>query len=339
MGLFRRKAAPPDPDIAALIVDRTWQDPALDAGVDAVAEGHLAAGVALLRETRADPELRVLRTEALADAAVGGSERIAALISEHLPDDEVADLLLWLGRTLISEAWSIRGSGYASTVGAERFKLFHTTLHKAHQPLLAATELRPDDPAPWAALQTMAMGLGVPREQFDLVWQEITRRSPHLYPAHWVRLQILAEKWHGSHDEMFAFARETVRSAPSGHPVTAMLPLAHEEYVLRRKGAIADEGGGAVATVKFLATYYTEAVRSELRGASDRWCAAEPPPHPRAIEAHHLFGAALASAGDREAARWHLGRIGDRVHGLPWGYRGNDPVKQFLKTARRVGAR
>lgn len=58
---------------------RVWDDIALDQGCDAVRDGHLAAGLALLRETRGRPECRTRRLWALGNAAIGASRHIEDL--------------------------------------------------------------------------------------------------------------------------------------------------------------------------------------------------------------------------------------------------------------------
>lgn len=314
-GRAAKKGAIPD-----YIVDRTWRDMALDAGVDAVGDGYLAAGTALLRETRKDPELRAQRVEALGRAAIGRSAAIAALLTEETADADTADLLLWLGRTVIDEAWQIRGDGWADSVGPDRFKLFHATLVNARDPLLAAAELNPEDPVPWEVLQWMALGLEAGRDAKDSIWREVSRRVPTLFPAHWGRLQVLSEKWGGSHEEMFAFARSSAAVAPAGHPLTAMLPLAHAEYLLCERQPLLERRSSRAYT-RFSAAHYDPETVQELREASDKWADGKLP-HPRDLEAHHLFGAILADCGDDERARVHLAEVGDRVHGIPWDYLG-----------------
>jgi hypothetical protein len=151
---------------SAALFGRTWTDVALDAAVDAVNEGYLQAGIALLAETHGDPELRSLRSEALGDAAMGQSREIMELIEEA---DHRADVLLWLGRTIINEAWAIRGGGYASTVGSDRFKMFFATLSTAREPLMEAARLRPDDPVPWESMIWYGLGMQLGRSEEDAI--------------------------------------------------------------------------------------------------------------------------------------------------------------------------
>ncbi|UOE17846.1 hypothetical protein NI17_013220 [Thermobifida halotolerans] len=317
-----------------ITVDRCWRNPALDAGVDAVEEGALNAGVTLLREARTDPELRALYVDALSEAAVGRSGQIRALLTSETDRQEAADILLWLGGTLISEAWKIRGAGAADTVGADRFKLFFATLTEAREPLLAAAEINPDDPVPWNGLQWFAIGMQLDRGEKDYIWQRVVERFPTLYPAHWGRLQMLSAKWGGSHEEMMEFARGSVESAPPGNPLTSMVALAHAERQLGRMSELASRRR-YVAAIRMNVTYYSDQVKQELVEAARRWCAA-PVEHPRDLQAHNLFAWSFKEAYEEDHARWHLHQVGDRAHRWPWGS-GGDPAGEFAKARSRFG--
>ncbi|GLU48046.1 hypothetical protein [Nocardiopsis ansamitocini] len=336
MGLFGRKAADKTQDalVRTLVDGRCWNDPALDAGVDAVEEGHLTAGLTLLKESRTDPELRSLYVEALGNAAIGRSGQVHGLLTEDTAREDAADILLWLGRTLIDEAWEIRGAGSADTVGAERFKLFFATLGNAREPLLAAAEIAADDPVPWECLQWFALGMQLERDEKDYIWQRVVERCPTLYPAHWGRVQTLAAKWGGSHEEMLEFARGSVDIAPPGHPLTSMVALAHVERLMGLFDDLAQRRK-FVAAVKLNVRYYDEQVRDELTRAAQKWCAA-PVAHPRDLQAHHQFGWVFKEAQEKERARWHLYQVGDRVHHWPWASTGK-PVEAFAKALSSLG--
>lgn len=334
MGLFRRKKQD-EADLASrFVLGTSPPDPALDAGVDAVREGHLLAGQALLGETRtASPELRAERLLKLREAAIGRSDELFHLAAEQ---QDNPDLWLWFGSTMIGEAWAIRGGGYASGVGEDRFKMFFTTLVKAHDPLRAAAQLLPGDATPWSELLTWAMGMQR-REDADEFWRECSSRCSTHWHGHWTRLQILCDKWHGSHEEMYAFARETVRRAPEGHPLVAMLPLAHAEYRLR---ALTD-GPSFREILRLNNELYSADHIAELKAAGDKWRAAMRP-HLREIEAHHYFGAYYfhAIAHDetddtKVRARWHLTQAGARVAEVPWGYEG-DALEEFAAALKKL---
>lgn len=330
MGLFGRSKKDKMRD--GLVVDRTWVDEELDQGRQAVEDGVLDAGVPLLVATRNDPDRRVQRLTALSSAAAGSSTGISQLLAQNSASPHRPELLLWLGRTLLTEAWQIRGGGYADTVSETEFHDFHATLERASQPLFAAADALPTDPAPWDALQWYAIGMSLERADADRFWRNATERCPKLYPTHYGRLQYLSEKWHGSHDEMFAFARHAATTCSPGSPLTAMLPLAHAEYLLNETEALK-----TLAAVKLLVSYFTEERLSEIRDASAKWTSARSA-HPYELEADHLFGWALAEStddSDQHLAGQHLSHLGIRVHSIPWAYFG-DPVDQYLDACKKL---
>ncbi|WP_091455347.1 hypothetical protein [Actinokineospora iranica] len=324
MGLFGRKRAKTEAAALAehLVLDRCWDDVALDAGVDAVREGHRKAALALLGECRDDHELRAQRVRALAVAAVGQSTEIKGLVTEDLSPADGADILLWLGCTLVAEAWEIRGGGWARTVGDDRFRLFFARLREARDPLMAAARLAPGDPTPWVELQRYARGMRLDRTQRDLVWVEAIQRGATSYPAHAARLQNLTLKWGGSHEDMFSFARDTVAKAAPGSPLVAMLPIAHAEYLLKEGDRFIAEGS-TWSYVRLNVRYFVPELRAELVAAEEKWRAVEPS-GPFAKEAHNLFGWAMVEAGEPDRARWHLARVGNRPSSLPWDYAGEN---------------
>ncbi|WP_307867688.1 hypothetical protein [Umezawaea beigongshangensis] len=311
MGIFRRKKPAPEP--REIVRDHTYEDVVLDAAVEELADGHLKAATTVLAETRDQPELRQLRLEVLRDEAVGHADEILDTAQKH--DDP--DLWLLAGSAYIGEAWAVRGTGSAKAVGEDRFKVFFSTLRKAVEPLHRAARLLPGDAVPWSQLQTAGMGLQVSREQKDEVWREIISRCSTLYPAHWVRLQILAPKWGGSHEEMMAFAQGCVDKAEPGDPLVAMLALAHFEVYLERM-SVAVEDRSAFAAARLKTTYFRR-VRAELAAASDLWTR-DPRPHPRTLQAHNLFAAAFALADDGPRAKAHLRGMRDHVHDIPWSF-------------------
>ncbi len=331
MRIFRRRKGE-QPVVGTFVLGRTWKDVALDAAVEAVEEGYLNAGVVLLGETHHDPELRSLRLDALSRAAVGRSRGIADLIDGAR---DRADILLWLGRTVIDEAWAIRGGSFADSVSEDRFKMFFATLSGAYDPLMEAARLRPTDPVPWECMIWFALGMQFDRVEGDTIWEEVTARSTTLFSAHWARLQALADKWGGSHEDMFAHAREAVTLAPPGHPLTAMLALAHLEHLLAEERRLVAENR-MMAYMKFGMKYFSEQVVAELKEAERRWMA-HARPHPRDLEAHHLFGAIfIRETTTHDLAARHLRQVGNRVgRAAPWSYLG-DPAEEFAAALRKL---
>ncbi|WP_248958781.1 hypothetical protein [Sphaerisporangium perillae] len=303
-----------------LIASRPWADTVLDEAVAALGRGYLEPALPALVATRADPEVRALRVEALAKAAVGLTGGITALLER---DRVNPDLWLWLGRTRVEEAWEIKPDVRARAVQADRMRMFHRAMESARAPLLAAAQLLPADPAPWVSLLWVTLGLERPREEKDSLWGEAWSRHPTLYATSVARLVTLSPGWGGTSQEMFDFARAAGATAPDGDPLSALLPLAYFEHVA------GERPGRSRSWVSY-------DVQREISSAAGRWHQSRGArPHPRAVEAHNAFGAAFYLADMRRPARGHLSRTGGRFSVMPWSHLG-DPAKEFHKACSRL---
>ncbi|WP_146159515.1 hypothetical protein [Allonocardiopsis opalescens] len=308
-----------------LVLDRTWYDQELDAACDTVSDGHPAAGAVLLAAGRDDHERRALRAEGLGRAGRELATEVTALAVDTDDDTERADLLLWLGWIRIAAAWH-------GTLDAERggtpldLAKLGDALTKAEEPLRTAARLLPDDPVPWVGLLWWALGSGADDSVRDELWAEVQRRAPSLYAGHVARLHSLSPRYGGSPERMFAFAWETVQQAPEGDPLPAVLPLAHADHLLSQRAALL-AAGKARRAQRFASTYFNARMIRELETADRKW-RLNARPHPRYLEAHHLFAWAFIRAGNIHAARWHMRWPGERAATVPWGYEG-DPAAHY----------
>ncbi|MFE1169347.1 hypothetical protein [Nocardiopsis sp. NPDC058789] len=310
-------------DLEAVLVSASYgTDPLVRAACEAVREGDAEAGATLLVETREDPEARTYQAEALGRAAVDRPDEIAGLVGEGA---DPADALLWLGHALLARAVTLP-SGGAGAGQADR-KAFEAALHEARDPLRESARLNPDDAAPWAALQTVAMGLGEHPEREE-AWTESVSRAPHLYPAHVTRVRSLAPSRGGSAEEMFAAAGAAADTAPEGSPLPSVLALAHAEYLRGEQRRLVREGNSAYISSMAMGRLHGDAVR-ELFELAQGWASAAVP-HVRDVQAHHLFGWAFHRAGEADLARWHLGMVGRYVCDVPWAFFGSPRTEAAL---------
>lgn len=308
--------------VTQVIRGRPWIDAVLDHAVQAVDDRYLRVGAWALAQSRHDPEWRSLRVEALARAAVGWSASIEGLISE---DPGNPDLWLWLGRTLIEEAWKIRPDPRARAVQAAAYGAYNEKMESARRPLLRAAELWTDDPVPWEAMLWLALGLDAEQREKDLLWERVCERCPTLYGAHVARVMTLSPQWGGNSDAMFDFARVAGVTAHRSDPRAALLPLAYFEYFMQERTSILRSTSG----------WFDDSEARDVAAAACGWFEGAQP-HPRTIEAHNLFGAAFHLADARRPARQHLGRTHGRPSTLPWTYIGSDEVDAFSKACRQL---
>ena len=236
----------------------------------------------------------------------------------------------WLVRGVhsINWAWQARGSGTGNTVSAEGAASFVSRLETAEQDLRKAAEIDPLDPTPWSRLITVAQGLGRDLSARRDFFAEATRRDPLNVNAH-IRLMIaLSWKWGGSHDEMFAVARDATARAPEGHALHVVLVEAHIERCL----AYGMEGQSESFEV-YLRT--DEAVRDiETAWArsigSPRWR-----PTATAVRRRNTFAFCFWRLRQAERARKELRSTRGIVTQSPWAFFG-DPAGLFADASRET---
>jgi hypothetical protein len=319
---------------AQVVPDRPWIDPLLDRAVDAVSQQYLREGVSCVAESRGDPELRSLRVEGLARAARGWSHGIEAMLAD---DPGNPDLLVWLGRTRIEEAWRIRPTSRGRAAQAADYRAFTKMVQSARSSLLAAAERLPDDPVPWESMMWVGLALELEPEQRDEIWQHVRERCPTLYGANAARVITLSPQWGGVAEEMFDFARVAAGTSGKEDPRAALIPLAYFEHFVQERSGI----------LRGRSSWFSDEEIREVENAARGWFSgggghADPGARaggrvpPRTIEAHNLFGAAFHLGDARRPARQHLLRTAGRPSSLPWSYLGGNVVAQYVKACRHL---
>jgi hypothetical protein len=156
-------------------------------------------------------------------------EALDAIVADRSNDPAA---LLMRGAYDIRWGWSARGAGRSGTVSRDSFALFHERLRRAERDLLLAARIDQRDPAPWVQLLASGRGLQIEKPELRARFNEAQRRAPGLWTAHTQMLQGLCAKWSGSHEIMFAFARDSSAAAERGSPLHVLVALAHYERYL-----------------------------------------------------------------------------------------------------------
>ncbi|MGW6912728.1 hypothetical protein ACWGB8_02720 [Kitasatospora sp. NPDC054939] len=232
--------------------------------------------------------------------------------------------LLLSGARHIDWAWEARTGAYAKYVTEEQWKLFRERLLIAEDHLYRAAELDPRMLAPWHLLQTTALGLSLGPDVARHRFEAAVRRCPGHVGTHRARLQQLAAKWGGSHEEMHAFARASMLAAPEGSPLGELVALAHIEHWLSLDSG---EDGDYIRSKAVVASLHEAARRSVGHPAHVRtrgWASA-----------YNSFAMAFSLAGELATAHALFGAIGDRVTASPWRYLAGDPVDAFRSHRKR----
>lgn len=313
MGIFSRK---PSEGMATqgLRLDQAWADPELDAAYAAVRGGDLSTGAELLKASSQSTDLRSFRAMGLGKAAIGHSEQLELRL-EALPGDP--DLLLWLGQTLVFEAWEVRTGAWAEHVSEQRFATFHDILRTAAEVLDYGIAAAPDDAAPWEVLQWVAIGLQASMDDKNDIFRSAMERHPSGYQAHSGRVQALAPKWSGLDiAQIVRFGDQTVANAQPGSALCAVAGMvANEVWV--------DVLSDSELTRAQRGARYTREITSRkgaLLAARDKWLIPGREPEPADISAHGTMAFALKTVGAKAAAMEQAALTQGRIESVPWAY-------------------
>ncbi|MFI6545743.1 hypothetical protein ACIBO9_21100 [Streptomyces prunicolor] len=191
--------------------------------------------------------------------------------------------------------------------------------------ITAAAEAEPLDPVPWRIALDRARGTNAGHAEFERLWGEAVRRSPHHYGCHVAALQYLSAaccaQWGNtphaarcSHRACFDFAEPAAQDALPGSLVQA-LPV---------RAAFACLTDGCAPTVP----------RARLDAAADlaialsaTYAAADPWP----AEVRNLLAYVLIRLERWTDALDQLRLIGPYATSFPWDRISDDPLGQFLE--------
>lgn len=97
-------------------------------------------------------------------------------------------------------------------------------LEEARNVAHEAMELSAEDPTPYVTELFIARSLSYRKADFESLWNQVTRRARDHMGAHLAALPYWSERWHGSREEAYDFARNAAAGAPPGSMLPA-LPL------------------------------------------------------------------------------------------------------------------
>ncbi|MFD8816780.1 hypothetical protein ACFV23_36170 [Streptomyces sp. NPDC059627] len=285
-------------------------DPEADAVAQAALAGDWRRAAAYLAGAGRDWDLRWYRLGILTHAAAEDDTWLKAWRTEY-PGDPAAALVH--ADALVELAGNVRGAKLAKHTTAEQFEGFHRLLAEALPACQEAAWMAPEDPCPWIAQISIALGLGWSHDDFRALWAEITARDPHHFGAHVSAMQYWCAKWRGSHELMYAFAEQAAVTAPRG----SLLP------VLRLYGLMEHAFREPKEPV-YRQPFVQAAVDAVLDAVE--WT---PAGHHRLPMVRHLLAEALFQTDRYAEAVEQFRAVGGYVGSPPWSYSGN-PVKAFV---------
>lgn len=313
---FRTLSGDPIPDPPEFDADRAMNDPELLEARERARHGDWQAARAAIEAAGTDWELRGRRVGVFSDLAAADDRWLYAWLSAA-PSDPTAVLIQ--AAMLGQRAGEARGSAAAADTSAEQFAGFQQLSQASAQVGERAIALAgAGDPLPWVEmLGTMFADRHARALSADEVFEQGRRRDPYNFDLHWTVLSLRCKKWGGSHELMFATAREVAEAAPSGHS-SVLLPLfAHFEYALLEFGW----SERTDQTRKVQRRYFT---RPEVRQELDHWIAKwrAGTPGPAKLSTCRQWQALYYSlAGRRAEAKAVFDELGQYV--VPttgWGY-------------------
>jgi hypothetical protein len=103
-------------------------------------------------------------------------------------------------------AWEARGDTWAKDVNPEGWKFFKEELQIAWHIGNEALQLHPVDPVIYDVLLAVGIGLSLPRQQLDELFSKGISLDPEYEHLYVVMARNLMPRWHGSAEELEAFA-------------------------------------------------------------------------------------------------------------------------------------
>lgn len=125
------------------------------------------------------------------------------------PDSDSAKIAL--ADLLENYAWKARGSGYASTVSKEGWKLFAERLQQARD-VLAKVKKR--DPVYYSTEQTLALGQGWQRADYEKLYTECRNVYPDYQNAIQQKMNWLRARWFGEEGDSLRVLEEECNKLP-----------------------------------------------------------------------------------------------------------------------------
>ena len=309
-----RKRVRPSP-----VFDPAASDPALAAACQDFLLGRWQAARDALRDSFGNLDLRTHRIRVLADLAV--DRRIVETWQSAEPRNP--DALVMRAQTEVARAFAAAASGPARP--PEQDTLDRHVLDRVGQVCWDAAEANAVDPMPWVSLLTIARLYGGGHPHVWEWWREIQHRDPWNREAFHQALRHLSARWHGSHADMYNFARESAAVAPPGSPLPALTQAARVEHF---RHLVATQPANSMV-ISF--HWNNDAARQDLRTTMRLWIGnRRPPGAAQDVADLNLLAHGLVLADMLKEATEVFRLMDNHAAHAPWVYTG-DPVQQYVR--------
>lgn len=120
-----------------------------------------------------------------------------------------------LGNLWEQYAWKARGTGYASEVSEENFRLFNERLKKAEEVLNKAKQLPAKCPFWYEVMLSVAHSTGWDKERYEALFEEAIKTEPYLSTFYTFKVIYLLPQWYGEKGDIEKFAEQTYHRFPN----------------------------------------------------------------------------------------------------------------------------
>jgi len=113
---------------------------------------------------------------------------------------------------LISEAWYIRGGGYAGTVAPDAMQGFKSGIAKAATRFESMSPQSKSDPGWYAGMLDIGLASGMPAQRFYTLYTEAVGKYPTYLPIYFTASAYIAPRWNGSPEQFRTFVEYAVNA-------------------------------------------------------------------------------------------------------------------------------
>ncbi|NOY66651.1 MAG: hypothetical protein GXP13_04485 [Gammaproteobacteria bacterium] len=259
-------------------------------------------------------------------SSVKASSKLLRLYADEHSQDPAA--LYLLGSSLVDEAWIARGNGGGNEVDQEQVNQFFNYLQDADVTLRKVLSLSPDYVEVYAPLIRVQMGMGDIAAS-RILYNDAKNIEPGRLDYALAMLMHLTEKWGGSHDDMFSFAREQAKEGGADF-AAGLITAAHDEYWQSLDEKEANR------------YYKNKNVKEELLAVIG--AVSNEGPHEdfviryQKILAQNYLASSLLYLKEKKKARLVFSAIGENYTHYPWAYFDGTPGEAYLRYRGLAGA-
>jgi hypothetical protein len=307
--LFSRGPAEPTLD-----TDPAQDDLDLRIARQKASTGDWTAARNIIEAAGSDWEVRGRRIAVLGTTAANDDRWLEAWLGA-VPNDPAAAAVV--ATSMSERAGNARGGASAANTTAEQFAGFERFAAEATKASHRAIELAPNDPVPWVEVVRSTIANRCQPEFYE-AFAEGTRRDPYNFDLHLAAVNFLCEKWYGSHEQMFAAARDVAFRAPAGASAVMLPYLAHFEFAMR-------EYSWDIRTKESFAEcqryFQRPEVQQELDACVAKWRGAGRLGLGRTMTCRNWQAIGYVLSGRKEEAKAVFDEIGPYLGSTPaWGY-------------------